>query len=370
MRKLKFHWRLPQGGERAGASRAEQNSLAATGLPDVDAQLAFCRAAEEAGIHSLLTDFGWAKPDPILLASALGLSTASIGFIIAYRSGLICPTSFVQQLNTLSCLIDGRFSLNVVAGHTPDEQHGYGDWLEHDERYERTDEFLAICRAFWSDARDVAARGSYYCLEHGRLNTPFRSSEERQFPELFIAGSSPAARRLAVAQGTCWMQIAAAPAAIARDAGAVLDSGVELGVRMSVIARETRAEALRAARALIEESRPFDHRGAESSFVSASDSSSVASAFAVAKDEWLRPWLWTGAVRSHGAPAIAMVGSVEDVAEGINEYIEAGVTQFILSGWPKLDEMQFFGRELIPLFSAVTPFTAAASGSSFSKCSK
>ncbi len=369
MRELRFHWRLPQGGERAGASRAEQNSLASTGLPDLEAQLAFCRAAEEAGMHSLLTDFGWAKPDPILLATALGLSTRSIGFIIAYRSGLICPTSFVQQLNTLSCLIAGRFSLNVVAGHTPDEQHSYGDWLEHDERYARTEEFLAVCRAFWEQGRGIDARGNYYRVENGRLNTPFRSVEGRAFPELFIAGSSPAAKRLALTQGTCWMQIAGAPDEIGRNGREVMDAGVELGVRMSVIARPTRAEAHRAARALIDEPRTFDHRGAESSFVRSSDSASVVATFTLASHEWLRPWLWTGAVRTHGAPAIAFVGSAEDVAEGIHEYVEAGVTQFILSGWPKLEEMRFFGREVMPLVTGRRAFTFAASDSSFSKCS-
>ena len=154
---LRFHWRLPQGGERPNASRAHQASLPETGLPDLDVQVPFVRAAEACGIDSLLLDFGWSKPDPILLAAALGLATTSMRFIIAHRSGLMCPTTFVQQLNTLSTLIGDRFSLNIVAGHSPEEQRGYGDFLAHDERYARTDEYLAVCRALWSDStrRDV-----------------------------------------------------------------------------------------------------------------------------------------------------------------------------------------------------------------------
>ena len=58
------------------------------------------------------------------------------------------PVTFVQQLNTLSNLIGGRFALNIVAGHSPEEQRSYGDFLDHDRRYDRTDEFLAVCRAF------------------------------------------------------------------------------------------------------------------------------------------------------------------------------------------------------------------------------
>src|SRR5688500_809858 len=133
---LRFHWRLPQGGEQTNASRAYQASRAESGLPDLDAQVPFCRVAEECGIDSVLIDFAWSKPDPILLAAALGIATTKVGFIIAHRSGLMGPASFVQQLNTLSALIGGRFSLNIVAGHSPEEQRGYGDRLPHDERYD------------------------------------------------------------------------------------------------------------------------------------------------------------------------------------------------------------------------------------------
>jgi alkanesulfonate monooxygenase len=54
-------------------------------------------------------------------------------------------------------------------------------------------------------------------------------------------------------------------------------------------------------------------------------------------------------VRSHGAPAIALVGSPDDIASAVLEFSRAGVSQFIISGWPKLDEMLFFGREVLPL---------------------
>jgi alkanesulfonate monooxygenase len=30
------------------------------------------------------------------------------------------------------------------------------------------------------------------------------------------------------------------------------------------------------------------------------------------------------------------------------EYKRIGVTQFIISGWPKLEEMEIFGREVVP----------------------
>src|SRR5215218_4903519 len=160
-RALRFHWRLPHGGEIDSTPLSVQARSTVIGLPDLERQIHFCEQAEQHGIDSLLTDFGSAKPDPLLLAAALGMATERIKFIVAYRSGLLCPTTFVQQLNTLSALIGGRFSLNIVAGYSPQEQHSYGDFLPHDERYERTEEFLSICHAFWRREGEVQFAGKY-----------------------------------------------------------------------------------------------------------------------------------------------------------------------------------------------------------------
>ena len=166
MMKAHFHWRLVQGGEEGAQSRALSARRGATGLPDLARQIEFCKKAEEVGIDGLLVDIGAVKPDPVVLSTALGVATEKIRFIIAVRSGNTVPTTFVQQINTLSGLIGGdRILLNVVAGHSPAEQRYYGDFLDHDARYDRTEEFLAICRGLWcvdcfggSDGQDRTAR--------------------------------------------------------------------------------------------------------------------------------------------------------------------------------------------------------------------
>jgi len=359
MSDLKFHWRLTQGGERHGASRGFQASLGETGMPDLEQRIRFCKRAEELGIHSLLTDFGWSKPDPMFLAAAIGLVTERIRFIIAYRSGLICPTSFVQQLNTLSTLINGRFSINVIAGDTPEEQRYYGDWLPHDERYARTEEFLAVCRALWRREGPVDFEGKYYRVAGGKINTPF-TAPDRDFPELFIAGNSQQAHDLAVSQGTIWMQIANAPEQLRTRAGAVLAAGKELGIRCSIVGGRTRGEALSNAYALISQKRDgFDDGAKERDFMRRSDSVNVKSTYALAETEWLTPYLWTGAVRTHGAPCIAIVGSPREIADAIEEYVDAGVSQFIFAGWPKLESMEFFGEEVLPLIRQPKEIAAA-----------
>src|SRR5262245_15917241 len=118
---LRFHWRLPYSRELPGitSSWLQQASIE-DGQPDLTTQTHFCRRAEECGIDSVLTDFGKSKPDPMLLGVVLGQVTTRLKFLLAYRSGLFAPTIFVQQLNTLSALIQGRVSLNIVAGYSPE----------------------------------------------------------------------------------------------------------------------------------------------------------------------------------------------------------------------------------------------------------
>ncbi len=348
MAPLRFHWRLLMASEALGATRERMYKNVETSMPDLDAQLDFCRHAERAGIDSLLTDFGFSKPDSIVLTTALGLATEKIKFIVAYRSGLLGPTIFVQQLNTLSALINGRFSLNIVAGHSPEEQRYYGDFLSHDERYERTEEFLSICHALWKRNGDVNFNGKYYQVENARLNIPFISGD-RAFPEIFIGGSSPPAESLAINHGTCWMRIAEAPARVRDQIQPALTAGVEVGMRMAIIARPSREEAVRAAYSLLKSLNiEATETQSEYEFVKKSDSASIKTTFGL-ETEWLTPYLWTGAVRHIGAPSIALVGSPDDIASAIMEYREIGITQFIFSGWPKLDEMIYFGQEVIPL---------------------
>jgi alkanesulfonate monooxygenase len=174
-------------------------------------------------------------------------------------------------------------------------------------------------------------------------------SSEETFPELFIAGSSAPAQRLSITQGSCWMQVADAPKRLAPQVDQVLQHGKTAGLRCSIVARPTREEAIAAAKTIAGQTGDFNHRSVEGGFVRESDSVGMNRMFELAETEWLTPYLWTGAVRSHGGPAVALVGSPEGIASGILEYKEIGVSQFIISGWPKLEEMLFFSSEILPL---------------------
>ncbi len=361
---LKIHWRLCQGGGDHNRSRAAMQSEAATALPDLKRQLEFARAAERIGVDSLLVDFGYNKPDSIVLSTALGVWTEKIKLIVACRSGLMSPTVFVQQINTLSVLTQGRVALNIVAGHTPHEQRYYGDFMTHNQRFFRTGEYVAVCRALWRDGVEgegVNFSGKYYRIKNAKLKTPFigeagvsetaslTGTSAHRRPALFVAGSSVQAQVLAKKLGDIWVCVAEAPAALAEKIRDMRRCGVQVALRLSIICRPTYGEAVAAAGRLLEQ---VERGEIEKQFVRHSDSIGIKRAYKQAaggSGHWLTPCLWIGAVKTHGAPSIALVGDPEQIVAAIMQYRQLGVSQLILSGWPQYEEMCRFGKYIMPL---------------------
>ena len=349
---LRFHWMLPKGGEVAMKTAQETSRVLTTrsaspaALPDMEGWVRFARSAEEAGIESVLLSFSRYEPDTMLVACAVGQATTKLKFIVAYRSGLMQPTTFVQQVNTLSGLIDGRVALNIVAGSSTQEQRGYGDFLEHDERYARAGEFLAVCRSFWRDEGEVNFNGKYYRVEGGKLHTPF-VAPGRTAPEIYVSGHSEQAKQLALAQGSSWLRLIDTPEKLVAQVAGFRERGVEVSLRLCVICRRTREEARAAAEALLPDE---DIGKQERRILAASDSQTLKQALAAADEVgWLNRYLWAGLVPYYGSSAITLVGTPQELAKMFLEYKRIGVTQFIISGWPKLDEMLIFGHEVLPL---------------------
>jgi len=346
---LRFHWSLSQAGDKL---RRAQATVKMSGLLDIQQQIQVCRHAEENGIESVLMAIGFTRPDPLQLAIAIGLQTKKIKFMVACRSGLISPTFYVQQLNTASALLPCRILINVVCGHTPHELRYYGDFLDHDERYRRTGEFLTVCRGLWSGAFPYSFIGEYYKIENARIHTPFFGEGEGG-PEVFVGGNSAEAADLAIRHGSCLWRFPAAPFDLEGQIGPVLHLGVEVGFLTSIIARPTRDEAVAAAAALIA-SVGEEARAVHQQFASGVDSEGFRSVYEMAMGDatWVTSWLWTGAVPYLGAPSIALVGSFEEIADAIMIYKEKGVTQFLFLGWPDLEEMNYFGSGVLPLIRA------------------
>jgi alkanesulfonate monooxygenase len=350
--KMRFHWMLPKGGEVGMKTAQETNRVLTTkstspaAIPDMKGWVKFAQQAEASGIESVLLSFSRYEPDTILIACAVGLATTKLKFIVAYRSGLIGPTSFVQQINTLSGLLGGRVALNLVAGSSTLEQHGYGDFLEHDERYDRAGEFLSICNSFWQDKNEVNFEGKHYRIEQGRIHTPFMASD-RNAPEIYVSGHSEQAQHLALTRGSCWLRLIDTPEKLAPIVKDFRDQGVEVCLRLALLCRPTYEEAVKAGQAMLPDE---EIRKQERTILTKSDSQTLHHALTVADEVgWLNRNLWAGTVPYYGSSAITLLGSPQELANCFIEYKKIGVTQFIISGWPKLDEMIIFGRDVLPL---------------------
>ena len=309
----------------------------------------FALCAEDAGIESVLLSFSRYEPDTILIAAAMGQVTTKLKFIVAYRMGLMQPATFVQQINTLSGVIDGRVSLNIVAGSSTIEQHGYGDFLDHDERYARAEEFLQVCRAFWANDGEVDFAGKYCHVEKGKIYTPFQAPN-RNAPEIYVSGHSEQAQHLALSQGSCYLRLIDTPEKLSSIVSHFRANAVEVCLRLCVVCRSTHEEAVAAAEALL----PSEEIGREERGILArSDSKTLKDALSAADNVgWLNRNLWAGLVPYYGSSAMTLVGSPRELADAFLEYKRIGVTQFIIAGWPKLDEMVIFGREVLPLVRA------------------
>jgi alkanesulfonate monooxygenase len=351
---------LPKGGEVvAGAAQTPREAAryrldstrddSPAPRPDAEGWTHFARSAERSGVESALISFSRYEPDPFMVACALGQATEKFKAIVAYRSGLLQPTTFVQQTNTLAALTGGRVAINIVAGSSKAEQRGYGDFLAHDERYARADEFLAVCHAFWHGDGEVNFEGKYYRVEKGKLHTPFLAPD-RGAPEIYVSGHSEQAERLALTRGSCLLRVADEPEKLRPQVERMRERGVEVCLRMCVLCRPTREEAVAVAKSLLPERDIPPH---ERSAAVKDDSQMYRESSSAGRgDGWLSQNLWAGLVPFHGPVWTTLLGTPSDVAASLLEYREIGVTQFIMSGWPELDTVITFGREILPLVRA------------------
>jgi alkanesulfonate monooxygenase len=62
----------------------------------------------------------------------------------------------------------------------------------------------------------------------------------------------------------------------------------------------------------------------------------------------IHPNLWAGIGLVRGGAGTAMVGSYAEIADLIETYAETGIEEFVLSGYPHLEEAYWFGEGVLP----------------------
>jgi len=92
------------------------------------------------------------KLDPVVAASMLAFATERIGIVATASTTFYHPYQLARQFASLDHLTRGRIGWNIVTSSEDRAAQNFGmDALpEHDERYERAEEFVDVVRALWS----------------------------------------------------------------------------------------------------------------------------------------------------------------------------------------------------------------------------
>ncbi|MFJ9522071.1 LLM class flavin-dependent oxidoreductase [Kitasatospora sp. NPDC101801] len=358
-----FHWFLPTGGDGrdpGGVTSVQGRTEAATRRPaDIGYLGQVARAAEQAGFSSLLAPVGLGCVDPWIVATAVAQHTDRIGFLVAFRTGFASPTLLAQQADAFRRFAGGRLRLNVVTGGDPAEQRAYGDTLSHDERYERTDEVMAALRDLL-DGGTVDWAGRHVSLAGAALVDP---AVEHPVP-LYFGGASPAAEAVAARRADVQLLWGETPVALGeriarlRKLAAAHGRTLRYGLRLHVISRDTAAEAWAEADRMLARMDPAAVLATQQRFA-AMDSTGQARMTALHRGGTdaleVSPNLWAGIGLVREGAGTALVGSHQEVAERLAEYRELGIEEFVLSGYPHLEEAYRVGEEVLPRLRALTP---------------
>ena len=246
----------------------------------------------------------------------------------------------------------GRVLLNVVTGGESAEQRAYGDFLDKAQRYRRCAEFLDIVHRLWR-GETVSYDGEYLRLEGARL-----ARRPDPVPQLYFGGSSPKAGPVAARYSDVYLTWGEPPAAV--DAKLRWMDGLARAGRPHAPLRHPAARDHQGhlARGLAA-GQPADRgprRGDDRYGAAGPGAQRIRRAAADARAaRWLAgnleisPNLWAGVGLVRGGAGTALVGSHTEVADRIEEYAALGISEFILSGYPHLEEAYWFGEGVLPI---------------------
>ena len=306
--------------------------------------------AAEMGFSSLLTATNYHAEHDAFTASVATLArTEGAGLLIAVRPGMFHPAIFAKMASTAGTLFPGRVRINVVTGSNPAENAMYGDDDSHDARYARTREWVHVVRRLWSEPI-VDHEGAFYQLKGAVL-------EPKPSPAIpiYVGGHSEPAQQIAAELADVYLLWADTIAGVAarletmRVQEAIAGRNTRYGLRCHVIVRETEAEAWAAADRLISRVDAAT-RAAFISAASKTDSEGQKRQLALSSGSSLvvEANLWAGVGLARTGVGLAIVGNPEQVEAKLRAYQSLGISTFILSGYPHLEECRRFGELVMP----------------------
>ncbi|GAA5005192.1 LLM class flavin-dependent oxidoreductase [Acinetobacter puyangensis] len=372
---VEFLWRIPVHGDGRRAhtahSRGEWNQLQPGQTPKRvapqfnDAKFAYydyieqvAKAADIVGFHGALIPAFPHTEEPWVLASALARQTKNLRLLIAIQPWFINPAYASQMAASLQRLSNGRVEWNVISGGGGSQQKSYGDFINHDQRYARTSEFLEFVKGY-SHHAPFDYDGNFFRVEQGGLHYPMN---QYPLPRLWLAGASEAALHVAGQHADIhltWAEPVAQQKQVIEHAKAFFaqyypDKKVRFGIRIDILARPTYEQAVQELKQMHEsvdlQQQGFARGDSESVGAKRQKALSEGKQF---DDLFISANFWAGMSNVRGGPNGILVGSYEQVAERLQAYIEIGVEHFILASNPHLEEAYRVGEEVLPLLKSV-----------------
>ena len=357
---LKFAYWVPNVSGGLVISSIEQRTSF-----DLDYNVKLARTAEEVGFEyalsqvRYLSSYGAAQQHESTSTSlALLLATERLKVIAAVHPGLWEPAILAKLVLTADQFSHGRAAVNVVSGWFKDEYTKLGlPWLEHDERYRRSAEFIEVLRRLWTE-ENVQFHGDFYRVNDFTLRPGPYPVEGRPHPEIFQGGNSTAARFNGGAHADWYFSNGKDFDGFTEQYDDVTRVAVEHGRRVRfglngfAIVRDTEEEAKEQLREIIAHADADSVEGFRKSVQEAGASTRDG------KGMWADSSL-EDLVQYNDGFRTRLIGTPEQVAERIVEYRRRGVDLLLLGFLHFQEELEAFGRTVIPLVRELEAAEAA-----------
>ncbi|WP_236199971.1 dimethylsulfone monooxygenase SfnG [Pseudomonas pseudonitroreducens] len=319
---------------------------------DIDYNRELARIAEDAGFDYALTQIRFTagygaenQHESVAFSHALLGATEKLKVIAAILPGPWTPSLAAKQLATIDQLSAGRIAVNIVSGWFKGEFQAIGEpWLEHDERYRRSEEFIRALKGIWTQD-NFTFKGDFYRFHDYNLKP---KPIQRPHPEIFQGGSSRAARDMAsrvsdwyFTNGNSVEGIKAQVDDI-REKAAANGHSVKIGVNAFVIARDTEEEARAVLAEIIDKADPE----AVNAFGHAAKQAGAASP--EGEGNWAKS-SFEDLVQYNDGFKTNLIGTPQQIAERIVALKAVGV-DLVQAGFLHFqEEVRYFGEKVLPL---------------------
>lgn len=319
---------------------------------DLDYNLKLAQLAEQNGFDYALSQIRFTagygaeyQHESVSFSQALLQATTKLKVLAAILPGPWDPVVVAKQLATIDHISNGRVAINVVSGWFRGEFHAIGQpWLDHDERYRRSEEFIRALKGIWTQD-DFTFNGDFYRFRNYTLRP---KPVQKPHPEIFQGGSSRAARDMASRVSDWYFTNGNSPENIKaqvddiRAKAAANGHAVRIGVNAFAITRDTEAEA----KAVLDDI--LRHADPEAVNAFGAEVKNAGKASPEGQGNWATS-TFEDLVQYNDGFRSNLIGTPEQVAERILALKDAGASLVLLGFLHFQEEVEYFGKRVLPL---------------------